>query len=151
MAAKSSFLLYVRNRRAVDRCQIRVNDPRLRMGRMAQCLAKQPFGGLGVAQRRKQEINGGTGGIDGPIQITPAPLHSNVGLIDAPGLVGRLEMTAQPLFQFGTVALNPAPDCRMVRLQAALSATLQHRGARASTEDTSARRKESIPAPFAAT
>ena len=31
-------------------------------------------------------------------------------------------MTAQPLFQFGTVALDPAPDCRVVRLQAALGA-----------------------------
>ena len=26
-------------------------------------------------------------------------------------------MTAQPLFQFGTVALDPAPDCRVGRLQ----------------------------------
>jgi hypothetical protein len=29
-------------------------------------------------------------------------------------------MTAQPLFQFGTVALDPASDCRVVRFQAAL-------------------------------
>ena len=28
----------------------------------------------------------------------------------SPGLVSWLEMTAQPLFQFGTVALDPAPD-----------------------------------------
>ena len=33
-------------------------------------------------------------------------------------------MTAQPLFQFGTVALAPAPDCRVVRLQAALGEQL---------------------------
>ena len=30
-------------------------------------------------------------------------------------------MTAQPLLQFGTVALDPAPDCRVVRFQAALA------------------------------
>ena len=39
----------------------------------------------------------------------------------SPGLVSWFEMTAQPLFQFGTVALDPAPDCRVVRLQAALA------------------------------
>ena len=33
-------------------------------------------------------------------------------------------MTAQPLLQFGTVALDPAPDCRGVRLQPALAEQL---------------------------
>ena len=33
-------------------------------------------------------------------------------------------MTAQPLLQFGTVALDPAPDCRVVRFQAALAEQL---------------------------
>ena len=33
-------------------------------------------------------------------------------------------MTAQPLFQFGTGALAPAPDGRVVRLQAALGEQL---------------------------
>ena len=35
--------------------------------------------------------------------------------------MGWLEMTAQPLLQFGTVALDPASDCRMVRLETALA------------------------------
>lgn len=35
------------------------------MGEMAQRFAKQSFGGIGIAQPRKQEINGGSGGIDG--------------------------------------------------------------------------------------
>ncbi len=46
------------------------------------------------------------------------------GLIDTPGLVGWFETMAQPLLQFGTVALDPAPDCRVVRLQAALAEQL---------------------------
>ena len=50
--------------------------------------------------------------------------RKNVGLIDAPGPVGWLEMTAQPLLQFRTVALDPAPDCRVVCLQAALAEQL---------------------------
>ena len=33
-------------------------------------------------------------------------------------------MTAQPLLQFRTVTLDPAPDCRVVRLQAAFAEQL---------------------------
>ena len=61
------------------------------------------------------------GGIDGSVEGAPTTLDTNAGLIDTPGLVGWLEMTAQPLLQFGTVALDPAPACRGVRLQAALA------------------------------
>jgi hypothetical protein len=39
-AAKYPFLLNVWDGRAVDRCQIRIDDTRLRMGRMAQRLPK---------------------------------------------------------------------------------------------------------------
>src|SRR5215469_12343457 len=42
-----------------------------------------------------------------------------VGFIDTPGFVGRLEMTAQPLFEFRSVALNPSPDRGVVGPQAA--------------------------------
>ena len=38
--------------------------------------------------------------------------------------MGWLEMTAQPLLQFRTVALDPEPDCRVVRLQAAFAKQL---------------------------
>ena len=70
------------------------------------------------------EIDGGTGGIDGPIKVTPTALHANIGLIDPPGFVRRLEMTAQPLFQCGTVTLNPTPDRRVIRGQTALGEQL---------------------------
>ena len=63
----------------------------------------------------------GAGGIDGSVEVAPTALDTNVGRIDTPGLMGWLEMTAQPLFQFGTVALDPAPDCGVVRFQAALA------------------------------
>ena len=45
-------------------------------------------------------------------------------IIDTPGLVGWFEMTAPPHLQFGTVALDPAPDCRVIRLPAALAEQL---------------------------
>src|ERR1700730_523059 len=69
----------------------------------------------GIAQRRQQEVDGGARRIDGPVEVTPTALYPNIRLIDTPGFVGRLEMTAQPLFQFGPVTLNPTPDRRVIR------------------------------------
>jgi hypothetical protein len=60
------------------------------------------------------------GRIDGPTQVAPAALHANVGLVYAPGFVGRLEMPPDALLQFWTVPLHPAPHGRMVGLQPAL-------------------------------
>jgi hypothetical protein len=45
--------------------------------------------------------------IDGPIQVTPAALHANVGFVHAPGFNGRLEMPPHALLQFRTVPLHP--------------------------------------------
>ena len=72
----------------------------------------------------KHEVDRGSGGIDGSVEMAPTALDMDVGLIDTPGLIGWLEMTAQPLLEFGTVALDPAPDCRVVCLQAALAEQL---------------------------
>jgi hypothetical protein len=59
-----------------------------------------------------------------PDKVTPTALHTNVGLIDPPGFVGRLELTAQPLFQCGTVTLYLTPERRVIRLQTALGEQL---------------------------
>src|ERR1700681_3869420 len=96
---------------AANRRQIRVDDARLRMGSITQS-----FGCIGIAQRRKQEINGGTGRIDGPIQVAPAARHANVGLVHTPGFVSRLEIAPDALLQFWTAPLDPAPHGRMVGL-----------------------------------
>ena len=96
------------------------------MGRTAQRLAKQLFGGAGVAQRRKQEVNRGAGGIDGPLQVASVALHSNVGLVHAPGFVGRLKIAPQPLFQLRRIALYPAPHGRMIRFQPAFLQQFLH-------------------------
>ena len=37
-------------------------------------------------------VDCGPRGIDGPIQVASASLHADVGLVDPPRLVGRLEM-----------------------------------------------------------
>ena len=91
------------------------------MRRSRQRLAEQALGRSGIAQPGEHKADGGSSGIDGAVAVAPTALDSNVGLIHTPGLMGWLEMTAQPLLQFGTVALDPAPDCRMVRLETALA------------------------------
>src|ERR1035437_2352892 len=123
-AAQGSFLFHCCNRRAVEAGLISIDDAGLGVRWIAEGLAKQAFGRRRIAQRRQQEVDSGTGGIDGPIEVTPTALHSNIRLIAPPGFVGRLEMTAQPLLQFGTVTLNPAPDRRVIGLQTALGEQL---------------------------
>jgi len=51
---------------------------------IAQSLAKQPFGGIGISEGRQQEIDRGARRIDGPIQITPAAFDLKLGLIHTP-------------------------------------------------------------------
>ena len=94
------------------------------MQRIRQRLAEQAFSRSGIAQPREHEVDRGPGGIDGWVEVAPATLDTNVGLIDMPRFVGWLEMTAQPRLQFRTVALDPTPDCRGVRLQAAFAQQL---------------------------
>ena len=118
-AAEDSFLLHCWNRRAIKACMIGVDDPGLWMGWIAESLSKQPFGSRSISKRRQQEVDGGSRGIDGPIEVTPTALHPNVGFIDTPGFVGRLEMTAHPLLELRPVALNPSPHRGVVGLQAA--------------------------------
>src|ERR1019366_62127 len=108
----------------VEASLISVDDAGLGMRWIAESLAEQTFGRRGIAQRRQQEVDSGTGGIQGPIEKTPTALHSNIRLIDPPGFIRRLEMTAQPLFQFGTVTLDPTPDGRVIRLQTSLGEQL---------------------------
>ena len=94
------------------------------MRQLPQRLAEQAFSRSGIAQSREHKIDRGSGGIDGAVEVAPTVRDTNVGLIDAPGLIGWLEMTAQPPREFRTVALDPAPDCRVVRLQAAFAEQL---------------------------
>jgi hypothetical protein len=44
-------LFTVGDRRAINRCQVGVDHSRLGMGSIAERLAKQPLGSIGVAQR----------------------------------------------------------------------------------------------------
>jgi hypothetical protein len=122
--AQGSLHFHRCNRRVVEAGLIGVDDTRLRMRRIAERLVEQALGRRGMAQRRQQEVDGGASGIDGLLEVTPTALPSNVSLIDTPGFVSRLELTAQPLFQFRALTLNPTPDRRVIRRQTALGEQL---------------------------
>ena len=101
-----------------------VDDAGLRMRRNRQRLTEQAWGRRGIAHAREHDVDRGAGGIEGLGEVAPPALDTNGGLIDTPGLRGGLEMTAPPLLSFAPVALNPAPDGRVVRFQAALAEQL---------------------------
>jgi len=50
LTAKCPFLFHSWDGGVVDRCQVRIDDAWLRMGRIFQGTAKQPFGSVGVTQ-----------------------------------------------------------------------------------------------------
>ena len=64
-----------------------IDDPGLWMGRIRQRLTKLAFGRRGIAQPREHEVDRGSGGIDGSVEVAPATLDTNVGFIDTPGLI----------------------------------------------------------------
>src|SRR5947209_4975310 len=55
--------------------------------------------------------------IDRSIQVAPAALHPNVGLVDTPRPGGRFEMTSYALVEFRAIPLHPAPYGRVVSVQ----------------------------------
>ena len=120
-ASQDSCLFHPRNCRAVETGLVSVDDAGLRMRRISQRLAEQACGRSGIAPPREHEVDRGAAGIDGSVEVAPTALDTNVGLIDTPGLIGWLEMMAQPFLQFGTVALDPVSNCRVVHFQAALA------------------------------
>ena len=102
-ASQDSCLFHPRNCRAVETGLVRVDDAELRVRRISQRLAEQACGRSGIAPPREHEVDRGAAGIDGSVEVAPTVLDTNVGLIDTPGLIGWLEMMAQPFLQFGTV------------------------------------------------
>jgi len=60
--------------------------------------------------RRVEAAIRGAGGIDGTIQVPPAPTLANVVFVDPPGAVGWFQFPPASLVQYGCVALHPAPN-----------------------------------------
>ena len=151
-ALPDAFLSHAGNRRPVAACAVRVDDAGPRMRRIRQRLAEQVVDRRGSAPPRAHDVDRSASGIEGAGEGAPTAPDTNVGLIDTPGPLGGLEMTAQPLLQLGTGVLDPAPDGRVGPLpDRARGAALRHRGTRASPAGTSAQRTESARARSVAT
>ena len=151
-ALPDAFLFHAGNRRAVAACSVRVDDAGPRMRRIRQRLAEQAVGRRGIAPPRAHEVDRSASGIEGAGEGAPTAPDTNVGLIDTPGPLGGLEMTAQPLLQPRDRRAGPSARWSWGPLPGrARGAALRHRGTRASPAGTSAQRTESARARFVAT
>src|SRR5207253_2386613 len=103
---------------------VRVDHPGLRVRRICQPLGQQCLGRSGRTKRREEEIDRRSRRVDSSIEVKPTAFYPNVGLIHAPGFVGRLQMRSSPLLEFRCIVLNPTPDRRMVDLQASFDQQL---------------------------
>jgi len=85
-----------------------------------QRFLEETLGRSRVPASGEQEIDGGSSGVDGSVEVGPLALHPNVGPIHPPGAVGRLQFPAAALVQFGSIALDPTPDGGVVGGEAPL-------------------------------
>src|SRR4051794_7491761 len=67
---------------------------------VAKAFLQKALGGSSIPSSCQQEIDRGTGGIHSAVQVGPFALHANIGLIDAPGALGRFESSPAALIQF---------------------------------------------------
>ena len=65
------------------------------------------FGGCDISLGAEKKIDGLSSFVDGAVEISPATLDLDTGLIDAPGLASE---AVPPLFEFWNMALDPAHD-----------------------------------------
>ena len=67
---------------------IDVDDPRSDLASTRQSPSKEVLGGNRIAVRREHEVDRIALGIDGAVQVSPAPGNSNIRLIHSPRAVG---------------------------------------------------------------
>jgi hypothetical protein len=84
------------------------------MTRSLQGSLEELLGRSRVSDSGKPKVDRGAGGIDGTIQVPPAPTLANVRFVDPPGAVGRFQFVPASFVQFGRVALHPAPNGAVV-------------------------------------
>src|ERR1043165_929749 len=77
---------------------------------MRQGSTKEAFGRRGIPFGGQQKIDRLSSGVDRSIEKSLLALHFNIGFIEAPTLVGWLQVPPTALVQLWTVDLDPAPD-----------------------------------------
>ena len=86
----------------------------------ASAFLKKRLAACGIAPGAEPEIDGLAAAVDRPVQVDPAALDLDVGLVDPPRAVGRAQVGPQPLLQFHGIGLDPAVDGRVVDRYAAV-------------------------------
>ena len=104
----------------IGRISIHSDDTRSRMARRGQSLLEEAPGCFQIARLREQEVDRGTSGIDGPIEVGPSAGNSDVSFIGTPRAIGGFHLTADALVQFRCIALYPSPNGSMIHRQIAL-------------------------------
>jgi len=99
---------------------IDVDHSGTRVTRSPQGILEEALGGSRITPGGKQEIDRGTGRVDGPVQVGPLAFHPNVSLIDPPGTISGLQFPTTTLVQFRRITLDPSPDGSVVRWHASL-------------------------------
>ena len=82
-----------------------------------QCFVKEPFGRFCIARFAEQELERVPMRVDCPIEVHPLLFDLDVRFIDAPGVVGDLEVWPASLLQFWGIPLNPPIDRAMINMQ----------------------------------
>jgi hypothetical protein len=78
---------------------------------------EKTFGCLSISCGAEQKFQGVSLGIDGAIQIYSDLFHFYIRLIDAPRVVGHLEMWSAARLQFGCEVLHSAIDHGVIDMQ----------------------------------
>jgi hypothetical protein len=75
-------------------------------------------GRLGIARRTQEKLECVSLRVDGSVEVEPGFPDFDVRLIHFPGVVAGFEVRLTAFLQFGSVALHPAPNRRVIDAQA---------------------------------
>ena len=85
--------------------------------RRPERFGEKALGGLGIAGRTEEKLQGVSVRIDRALQIHPGSFHLDLRFVDAPGVGRGLQMRSAASVQFGSQALNPAVDGAVIDSQ----------------------------------
>jgi hypothetical protein len=71
------------------------------MIRRGQNVAEELLGSRSIPVLRQIEVERGAVGVDGSIQIDPAPGDAKIGFVDTPGRARAFQLPPHPAVEFG--------------------------------------------------
>jgi hypothetical protein len=89
------------------------------MIRRSQDFAEELLGSRGIPLLREIEVECGATRVQPSVQIDPVPGDANLGFINSPGGARPFQLPPHPPVEFGSVALHPARNRRVIDAQTA--------------------------------